>query len=281
MKKIICVGPGRTGTTWLYNFFKYHPDIGVAKVKETEFFNYNYQKGINWYESLFPTDKNFLVDVSNMYLFSLNSARKIKEHYPDAKILINIREPIETIKSVITHGLKRGLKIDKLNLDKANYHEYMGSGLENKNLFLSLKESIFISKYIKNYLEVFNNDNVFFVEYEKISNNPNELLSEICNFIGVKYYNNVNPEFIKITNQSKVARNKFISKISKRIATLLRQLNLLSILSFLKNNKIINSMILKKPNRNLLDKIDLMIKNQININEITDEKNKIKLIIKK
>ena len=142
MQKIICVGPGRTGTTWLYNFFKNHPDIGVAKVKETEFFNYNYKKGIIWYQSLFPKDKNFFVDVSNMYLFSLNSAKRIKEHYPDAKILINIREPIETLKSVVIHGLKRGLKIDKLNLEKANYYEYMGAGLENNNLFMSVRDSI-------------------------------------------------------------------------------------------------------------------------------------------
>src|ERR1035437_6502239 len=44
----IGVGPGRTGTTWLYEVLKGRVDM-PAGIKETDFFTTNYDKGIQWY----------------------------------------------------------------------------------------------------------------------------------------------------------------------------------------------------------------------------------------
>ena len=47
----IVVGPGRSGTSWLFNLLKEHNDILMPKIKETEYFNNNFHKGNGWYHS--------------------------------------------------------------------------------------------------------------------------------------------------------------------------------------------------------------------------------------
>ena len=48
LPEIIGAGPGRTGTTWLHRVLEGHVDLPWG-VKETQFFNTFYDKGIDWY----------------------------------------------------------------------------------------------------------------------------------------------------------------------------------------------------------------------------------------
>ena len=43
----ICIGPGRTGTTWLFNYLQNHKDVYVVPGKEINFFNNFYEKGFD------------------------------------------------------------------------------------------------------------------------------------------------------------------------------------------------------------------------------------------
>ena len=49
----IYIGTGKAGTTWLHNILLKHDAIYVTPVKETNFFDLNYERGLSWY-------KNFL-----------------------------------------------------------------------------------------------------------------------------------------------------------------------------------------------------------------------------
>ena len=81
MPNFVGVGPGRSGTTWLYEVFLEHPEIGMAKVKETQFFHKNYSRGSDWYESLFVdvADKKAIGEISNEYIFDPVVPGRLKE----------------------------------------------------------------------------------------------------------------------------------------------------------------------------------------------------------
>ncbi|MEH7322822.1 sulfotransferase domain-containing protein, partial [Cytobacillus firmus] len=50
----LIIGAQKCGTTSLYNYLIQHPNIISAKHKEIHFFDYNYNKGSNWYINQFP-----------------------------------------------------------------------------------------------------------------------------------------------------------------------------------------------------------------------------------
>src|SRR5438046_10530825 len=48
----LCVGPGRTGTTWLHAVLSGH--VGLPRgVKETRFWGQHYDRGVEWYADHF------------------------------------------------------------------------------------------------------------------------------------------------------------------------------------------------------------------------------------
>ncbi|MGB1034156.1 MAG: sulfotransferase family protein, partial [Primorskyibacter sp.] len=93
------VGAARSGTTSLYAALGMHPDVYCPEFKEPRFFRGNQDKGWDWYASLYAdaTEGQILGDFSPNYMdFDRGNpvAEKIAEHYPDARIVYIVRNPI-------------------------------------------------------------------------------------------------------------------------------------------------------------------------------------------
>src|SRR5690606_11946368 len=54
----ICIGAQKSGTTWLYENLKLHPDIFMPDKKELHYFNLNYHTSLAYYNSYFEKDSN-------------------------------------------------------------------------------------------------------------------------------------------------------------------------------------------------------------------------------
>lgn len=93
------VGAARSGTTSLYAALGMHPDVFCPEFKEPRFFRGNDDKDWDWYASLFADAREgqILGDFSPNYMdFERENpvAAKIHEHYPDARIVYIVRNPI-------------------------------------------------------------------------------------------------------------------------------------------------------------------------------------------
>jgi len=53
----MCIGVGRSGTTWIYNLLDSHKDISMALAKETN--NFYRAHSIDWYHVEFSTKKDY------------------------------------------------------------------------------------------------------------------------------------------------------------------------------------------------------------------------------
>ncbi len=97
----LIVGPRRTGTTSLYQALRKHPNIYGASRKEVKFFDCNYEKGMDWYQAFFPRKskvqwKNALVmEASPYYFLHPLAAQRIKENFPQIKVIALLRNPID------------------------------------------------------------------------------------------------------------------------------------------------------------------------------------------
>lgn len=98
MTHAIIIGSTRCGTTSLYNYLAAHPSITKAcgqDRREVHFFDYehNYEKGIDWYWDQFEQAPVTLETSPTMLQHPL-APERLKEHIPDCKIIVLLRNPV-------------------------------------------------------------------------------------------------------------------------------------------------------------------------------------------
>ena len=103
------VGHPRSGTGTLDGYLSKHPDIFMAD-KELHFFgadlNFNVPaRSMENYLSYFQNSTGYLCigESSTWYLCSKTAAQEIKEFSPQAKIIVNLRNPVDWLYSLHSH----------------------------------------------------------------------------------------------------------------------------------------------------------------------------------
>ncbi|MDQ7026705.1 MAG: sulfotransferase [Anaerolineae bacterium] len=107
---LFIVGAGKSGTTALYEYLRQHPAIFMSEVKEPHYFasDFHVTQSISTfshytdeltYLTLFQNAKNvqWLGEASPSNLPSLVAARQIYDFNPDSRIIIILRNPIQTV----------------------------------------------------------------------------------------------------------------------------------------------------------------------------------------
>ena len=92
----IGIGPPRTATTWLHEVLSGH--VGLPEgVKETDFFVWNYDKGLEWYAAHFrncPSNRP-IGEFSPNNFAGAQARERIARDIPGCKIICTLREPVE------------------------------------------------------------------------------------------------------------------------------------------------------------------------------------------
>ena len=108
----LIIGAQKAGTSSLFNYLGQHPDITLPSKKELHFFDLRYDKGIEWYESLFPEGINYenqiTGEASPYYLFHPLVPEYVRYHYPGIKLIILLRDPVDRAYSHFQMERKRG-----------------------------------------------------------------------------------------------------------------------------------------------------------------------------
>ncbi len=104
----IGLGSGNA-TALLYSYLKFHPEILVLK-ETTNFFNdvKIHAQGIDWYESLFPRDKETKKcgELALTYLASAQASALIARVYPKAKLLAVIDNPLVSVQAIYLQAME-------------------------------------------------------------------------------------------------------------------------------------------------------------------------------
>lgn len=117
------VGCKRGGTSSLHEYLVQHPDvIRALTVKGTRFFDVNYDRGFEWFVRQFPTSRSvdraertrgtrpIVGDASPYYGFHPDAPGRIADRYPDAKLILLVREPVARAWSHYSYERARGVE---------------------------------------------------------------------------------------------------------------------------------------------------------------------------
>ena len=201
------IGVVRSGTTSLYHYLGQHPCIASSAYDELGYFDDNFHLGINWYKSLFPTKstKNKIIkkygkfltyDVTPFYIYNPLVARRISESFPKAKIMSNLRNPIDRAYSNYIIMLQEG--------DTTSTFEEMIQAAMNdleKNKTKLNDEAYVVDTHYENILargfyadqleiwfEKFQKRQLLMIPSEDLAQKPDQVLTKVFEFLDLPYY---------------------------------------------------------------------------------------------
>lgn len=210
-------GVQKGGTTSLCNYLQAHPEIINPQRKDVFYFNnpIHYSKGIKWYKAHFALKAYKLIyDIKNNtnaitfdstpnYFEAPMAAERICKDFPNAKIILLLRNPIDRAWSSYQMAMRFGfeeltfeeaLQLEEerlLNEEKKiiadGHHNYIYQRLTYK------KRGIYIN-YIKKWVALFPSKNLLILKSEDLFEKPQETFDRVTDFLTIKRNTKVNFE---------------------------------------------------------------------------------------
>jgi len=228
----IFIGPDKSGSSWLYNIFKAHPEIFVPEIKDIYFFDRYYDRGIDWYFSFFeaaPKECKAVGELSHDYLFSAEAAKRIRKDLPDVKIFTVLRNPVEKIWSHYLFLIRSGITKKPFEIAINEIPELIEKSLYYPNL--------------KVYYDLFEPHQIGVFLFDDLKKDSRKFAKDIFDFLGVSYIDNL-PYEEKVLPASK-PRSFLVAKIVKTGANIFRQIGLETVVGKVKSNKTVQKLLYK------------------------------------
>ena len=152
------IGVPRGGTTWLNTLLPSHPDVYTPTLRdEVRFFDQYYERGLNWYETLFPPPEHAakyqaIGEISPQYLECDECPERIFNTLPESKLIIMLRHPVNRAYS------QYGFYVQRRNY-RCSFEDFLATkpGALQRG---------FYSRYLKRYLRYFDRTQILALLFE-------------------------------------------------------------------------------------------------------------------
>ncbi len=225
------VGPSKSGSTWIYEVLKEHPEVFVPEAKDIYFFDKFYHKGVDWYEKFFKNSQGFKAvgEICHDYFYQKDAIERIKKYNPNMKIMVCLRNPYQRSISSYNYFLRDGFNF---------------SFKEAIERYPFIIEENYYATHLENIFKFFDRENVLILKFDLLKENPREFASRIFKFLGVKdlQLNSI----YKRSNPASSPRVRLLAKAAKLSANALRKAGMPNIVGKLKTNPLILKLLFKE-----------------------------------
>ena len=177
LPNLVVIGGLKCGTTSLHHYLGLHPQIGMSRPKELNFFvaELNWELGENWYASHFsgrdPVRGETSPHYTNEPRFSGVAERMSGLLGGDAKVVYMVRDPVDRLLSHYLHNVGGGY--EARSMEEAITPE---SAYVQRSLYAMQSEP---------YLEHFGAERIAFVTREELRDEREETMRRLFGFVGV------------------------------------------------------------------------------------------------
>jgi hypothetical protein len=185
----LIVGTMKSGTSTLGHYLNQHENIYMP-VEEVHFFDAcggykdRWEKGVNWYSKQFVKAKpdQLIGEKTPTYSYLNDVPEQIFNTLPNVKIIWIFRNPIDRAYSNYWHAVRNGGEKESFEYAVKYERERI-----KKNIWYGyIKRSTYIEQ-VENYLKYFKMDDMLFLTFENLKNNPSETIKKTCDFLGVEF----------------------------------------------------------------------------------------------
>jgi hypothetical protein len=207
MPDFIVIGGQKCGTTSLYHYLMSHPYIISPTIKQIHFFDNNFDKGVTWYRTHFPSYfyKYYLEqkykkpiitgEATPYYIFHPVAPKRIAQFVPKAKFILLLRNPIDRAYSHYHHELRKGT--EKLTFEQVVDQEPERLAGEREKMIADetyysanyqrysyLARGIYVDQ-INEWFKYFPREQILIIKSEDMHSELNATVNQILDFLNV------------------------------------------------------------------------------------------------
>ncbi len=201
----LIIGAQKSGTTALYHFLNQHPLV-VKKMDETHYFDHNFDKTLEWYRNQFPErpKEGYLIgDKSPYYLFHPLVPERVHSLYPDVKILVILRNPVDRAYSQYWHNIRN--KVETLTFEEVIEQEPERLKGEFEKLIsdptyksynyqkFSYQERGKYIEQLKRWLNYFKPEQILVITNDELRNKPKKTMGKVFDFLKIHRLGELKP----------------------------------------------------------------------------------------
>ncbi len=221
LPNFLIIGVQKSGTTSIYNYLKAHPQVFMSTVKETDFFERDWENEpperqarkrngvitLADYSRLFDgvTDEIAVGEASPNYLLHYKvSAERIRQQIPDAKLIAILRNPVQRAYSDYLMNVRDAI---------GKSHTSLGEQVKTRgeSSYVLLKGRYY--EQIKQFMTVFGPDQVKVFLYDDLRQDARGLMQEMYGFLGVDP--TFTPDTSKRAQTGQVPKNQALNRLMR------------------------------------------------------------------
>ncbi len=216
----LVIGAAKSGTTWLHQMLKQHPQVCLPGPKELHYFNrrftenplvdnYNYDKPVSWYLSFFKHAKEgqVLGEMCPTYLWDEDAAQRIHDFNPNLKLVAILRQPVERLYSYYLFLVQRGSLVD------CSFAEAL-----QRRPDLPRRGNYYT--HLSRFLELFPREQLKVLLYDDLMADNRRFLLEVENYLGLDEF--IPPDIDRRSNITGAPRFKRLNHTLFRLRLFLR-----------------------------------------------------------
>lgn len=190
------IGTQKGGTSSLYDYIAQHPNVKPCSTKEPNYFTKYWNRSTSWYMSFFPfkCSNTITGEASERYFEYPHTPFRISMMFPDAKIIMMLRDPVKRAYSHYNMRKKSNReslsfndavneendRIDKMYdrmLDTFCYiDDFFKMGYVRRGLYYY---------WVKNWLEYFPENQIHVIKSEDFFNDTEKVYHNVLDFLGL------------------------------------------------------------------------------------------------
>lgn len=226
--EFIIIGSQKAASTSLHHYLALNSQVQKPPIKETQFFNMNYERGLSYYKSIFPVHKKGMVTFESTpdYLSHPLAPELCHRLLPNIKIIVTLREPVERAFSHFSFVKGYGGEDKKTTFEDAldwesvrirealnlmEFDRYNSAGRLSRYGYRRNSE---YEIHIKNWLQFYPIENFYFIDFQDIKKDINKVMKNLCPFLNLPYE--------KITNTIVSNKSRYNSEIINETAIMLK-----------------------------------------------------------
>lgn len=219
------IGADKTGSTWLFDLLRSHPQVFVPPAKDVYFFDRFYNKGLAWYASLFrsaPDGVAAVGELSHDYLYSAAAAERIAADLPGVRLIVFLRDPVERCFSEYLYLRRSGLT-------RAPFREAV-------ERFPEIVEHSRYARHLRTYLRLFDADRIGIFFYEHLRADPERFARCVLEFVGVDWHAGLDVE--RNSRPAGVGRCALAARLARESAQVVRRLGAPGLVGRVKHSRV-------------------------------------------
>jgi hypothetical protein len=217
------LGPDKSGSSWLFEVLRQHPDCFVPACKDVYYFDDQYTKGLDWYASFFddaPEQAIAVGELSHAYLFSAEVAERIRQDLPGVRLMTSLRHPVDRCYSHYLYLVSSGLVTTSFAETIANRP--------------GLTRSSYYAKPLGEYMKRFGPDQLKVLFFDDLQRDPRAYAAQVYDFLGLRF--NEAFEYEKKVRPARQPRNFWLARLAKHGALAARKFGLVRAVGAVKHS---------------------------------------------